>query len=162
MASPQSLRSGGEAIASWLLWWARGRVALLCCTGTACSTSGLAVVLSVPLRALVVDSSHLNGGAFHSSGRKSGHSISSRSSRASACLVMAPHSTNVLTIAWTSRWVKRSFPVPCSFWLKTYGLSPIALPCFSCVPSVVGRKYRTFTRNRSTLIFVHNFPLFPH
>ena len=94
---------------------------------------------SVPLRALVVDSSHLNGGAFHSSGRKSGHSISSRSSRASACLVMAPHSTNVLTIAWTSRWVKRAFPVPCSLWLKTYGLRPIALASSSCVLSVRGR-----------------------
>src|SRR5690349_14470728 len=113
MASPQFLRRGGDAIASWLLARARGRVAL----GTACATSGLRVVLSGTLRVLVVASSHANGGAFHSSGRKSGHSISSRSSRASACLVIAPHSTNVLTIAWTSRWVKRALLVPCSLWL---------------------------------------------
>src|SRR5258708_10811412 len=112
MASPQSLRRGGEAIASWLLWWARGRVAPLRCTGTACATSGLGVVLGGTLRALVVACSHLNGGAFHSSGRKSGQCINSRSSRASACLVIAPHPTNVLTIAWTSRWVKRAFLVP--------------------------------------------------
>src|SRR5258706_970806 len=112
MASPKSLRGGEEAIASWLLWWARGRVALPGCTATAGSTSGLGVGLRGTLRVLVVASSHLNGGAFHSSGRKSGQSISSRSSRASACLVIAPHSTNVLTIAFTSRWVKRAFLVP--------------------------------------------------
>src|SRR5258708_4037992 len=97
MASPQSLRRGGEAIASWLLSRARGRVAPLRCTGTAGSTFGLAVLLGGTLGVLVVACSHLNGGAFHSSGRKSGQSISSRSSRASACLVIAPHSTNVLT-----------------------------------------------------------------
>src|SRR5258708_3103462 len=138
MASPQSLRRGGEVIAPWLLSRARGRVALPGCTGTACSTSGPGALLSGTLRVLVVAWSHLNGGAFHSSGRKSGHSISSRSSRASACLVIAPHSTNVLTIAWTSRWVKRALLVPCSLWLRTYELRPIVLPRASCVLSVRG------------------------
>ncbi len=54
MASPQSLRRGGDAIASWLLWWARGRVALPGRTATACPTSGR--------RVLVVACSHVNGG----------------------------------------------------------------------------------------------------
>src|SRR6266487_2322670 len=153
MASPQSWRGSWYAPASLSCPRTIEGGALPPCVETSYSTTGMRRFCQCTLYVLAAASSRLRGGTCHSAGEKSGHSISSSSSCACACLLIAPHSTNVLTMALTSQWVKRVFLIRCSLWLSTWGFRPSTLARSSCVLHVGAREERTCSRKRSVFTF---------